>query len=97
MFCGFVQRARGLGFTMQECGELLSLYQDKKRASADVRAIAQTRLQDIERKIAELNSLRDSLTDLVHRCQGNERPDCPILADLSGGTDVGEKFKEPRS
>ena len=83
----FLQRARGLGFSMQDCRELLSLYDDRKRSSADVKAIAQHRLEDIERKIAELESLRDALRHLVVRCHGDERPDCPILDDLAGKHD----------
>ncbi len=80
----FLQRARGLGFSIQECRELLSLYEDKSRASADVKAIARQHLQDIERKIAELESLRDLLGELVAKCHGDDRPDCPILQDLAG-------------
>ncbi len=80
----FLQRARSLGFSIQECRELLSLYEDKHRASADVKAIARQHLQDIERKIAELESLRDLLGELVAKCHGDARPDCPILQDLAG-------------
>ena len=80
----FLQRARGLGFSMQDCRELLSLYDDRKRSSADVKAIAQHRLEDIERKITELQSLRDALHHLVTRCHGDQRPDCPILDGLAG-------------
>ncbi len=80
----FLQRARSLGFSIQECRELLSLYEDKSRASADVKAIARQHLQDIERKIAELESLRDLLGELVAKCHGDARPDCPILQDLAG-------------
>ena len=80
----FLQRARSLGFSIQECRELLSLYEDQHRASADVKAIARQHLQDIERKIAELESLRDLLGDLVAKCHGDARPNCPILQDLAG-------------
>ncbi len=80
----FLQRARSLGFSIQECRELLSLYEDKSRASADVKAIARQHLQDIERKITELESLRDLLGELVAKCHGDARPDCPILQDLAG-------------
>ena len=80
----FVQRSRSLGFTVEECRELLDLYRDQDRASADVKAIAQSRIADIRRKIAELKGMEATLTDLVEHCHGNDRPDCPILDDLAG-------------
>jgi Cu(I)-responsive transcriptional regulator len=81
----FVQRARGLGFSVEECRSLLSLYDDRDRASKDVKAIAEAKLADIERKLAELRTLHDALSHLVRACHGDERPDCPILEDLAGG------------
>ena len=80
----FVRRARSLGFTMQDCRELLSLYVDKQRSSANIRAITPRRVDEIERKLVELQSLRDVLTDLIDRCHGDGRPDRPILNDLAG-------------
>jgi len=80
----FLQRARGLGFSIQECRALLALYEDRNRASADVRRLAEGRIADIDRKIAELNSLRATLAHLAAACHGDERPDCPILDDLAG-------------
>lgn len=80
----FVQRARGLGFSVEECRQLLSLYSDTHRASADVKSLAQTKLAEIERKIAELQSLKATLRHLVENCHGDARPDCPILDELSG-------------
>ena len=80
----FVQRARSLGFTVQDCRELLSLYTDKRRPSRRVKAIAVRHLDEIERKLAELASLRAVLADLVDRCHGDDRPDCPILDELAG-------------
>lgn len=80
----FVQRARSLGFTVQDCRELLSLYGDKRRSSRNVKAIAMRRVGEIERKLAELASLRDVLMELIDRCHGDDRPDCPILHDLAG-------------
>lgn len=79
----FLKRARSFGFTIDDCRELLSLYQDRNRTSADVKAIAQRRIAEIEGKIRELEALRDTLGHLVERCHGDERPDCPILDDLS--------------
>ncbi|QUS36257.1 Cu(I)-responsive transcriptional regulator [Falsirhodobacter algicola] len=80
----FLARARSLGFSIPDCRALLSLYEDRDRASADVKRLAGERLAEIARKIAELQSLRAVLEDLVERCQGDARPDCPILTDLAG-------------
>ncbi len=80
----FLQRARSLGFSIQDCRHLLSLYEDDQRASADVRAVAQTHLKKIDAKIRELKSLRATLSELVENCHGDHRPDCPILDNLSG-------------
>ena len=81
----FLQRSRSLGFSVEECRQLLSLYGDKARESADVKAIAEARLTEIDRKIAELQGLRKTLQHLVHYCHGDTRPDCPIIDELSGG------------
>jgi MerR family copper efflux transcriptional regulator len=81
----FLQRSRGLGFSVEECRQLLALYEDKSRASADVREIASTKLTEINRKIRELTELKHTLEHLVHACHGNDRPDCPILEELAEG------------
>jgi MerR family copper efflux transcriptional regulator len=81
----FLQRSRGLGFSVEECRQLLALYEDKSRASADVREIASTKLTEIDRKIRELTELKHTLEHLVHACHGNDRPDCPILEELAEG------------
>jgi Cu(I)-responsive transcriptional regulator len=81
----FLQRSRGLGFSVEECRQLLALYEDKSRASADVKDIAQTKLTEIDQKIREMMELRRTLEHLVHACHGNDRPDCPILDGLSDG------------
>ncbi|SEP10001.1 Cu(I)-responsive transcriptional regulator [Salinihabitans flavidus] len=80
----FLGRARALGFTIEDCRTLLALYEDDSRASADVKAIAREHLARIEAKIADLNAMRDTLTDLIAACAGDHRPDCPILKGLSG-------------
>ena len=80
----FVQRARSLGFSVEECRSLLSLYEDKERASSEVKQLAQARLDDIDRKIEGLRSMRAMLATLVKSCRGDDRPDCPILEDLAG-------------
>ncbi|AYG60966.1 Cu(I)-responsive transcriptional regulator [Rhizobium jaguaris] len=81
----FLHRSRSLGFSVDECRQLLALYEDKSRASADVKEIATSKLTEIDRKIRELTELRRTLEHLVHACHGNERPDCPILEELSEG------------
>ncbi|MEK1895431.1 MAG: Cu(I)-responsive transcriptional regulator [Rhizobium sp.] len=81
----FLQRSRGLGFSVEECRQLLALYEDKSRASADVKELTQTKLTEIDRKIQELTGLRRTLEHLIHACHGNDRPDCPILEELSDG------------
>ncbi|WP_223475252.1 Cu(I)-responsive transcriptional regulator [Oricola indica] len=80
----FLQRSRSLGFTIDECRLLLSLYDDKNRASADVKAVALEKVTEIDRKIADLQSLRDTLATLAKHCHGDGRPDCPIIDDLAG-------------
>jgi MerR family copper efflux transcriptional regulator len=82
----FIKRARDLGFSLPEVGKLLTLWQDRQRASADVKALAAGHIAELERKIDELSSLRDTLKELVEHCQGDQRPDCPILKDLAGRT-----------
>ena len=80
----FIKRSRDLGFSLEEVGKLLALWQDRERASADVKALALAHVDELNRKIAELSALRDTLSDLVQHCQGDHRPDCPILRDLEG-------------
>lgn len=80
----FIERARSLGFTIAECRVLLTLYEDRTRASADVKAIALKHLDDIDAKIRELRSMRRTIERLANACHGNDRPDCPILDELAG-------------
>ena len=80
----FLHRSRSLGFSVEDCRELLALYRDKNRASANVKAVAMARVSDIETKIAQLGSMKATLTDLAEKCHGNDKPDCPILDDLAG-------------
>ncbi len=80
----FLQRARSLGFSIDECRALFSLYEDEDRASADVKAIALTKIEAVDAKIRELQSLRDTLSHLAETCNGDNRPDCPIIRDLAG-------------
>ncbi len=79
----FVARARGLGFSVEECRHLLELYRDKDRASAEVRAMASIHIKEIHQKIKVLKEMENALADLIHRCTGDSRPDCPILNGLA--------------
>ena len=79
----FIRRARDLGFGMEEIAQLVGLWQDKARASAQVKRIAQTHIADLSERIAAMQAMQRSLQALVGCCQGNERPDCPILDDLA--------------
>lgn len=81
---GFLGRARGLGFSIEDCRALLALWEDRARASADVRAIANDHLAQIEAKITDLQAMRDTLKELVRTCAGDARPDCPIIKSLEG-------------
>jgi MerR family copper efflux transcriptional regulator len=81
----FIKRARTLGFSVEETSALLGLWQDRSRASAEVRDIASGHIAALETKIAELQGMVKTLTHLVHCCAGDNRPDCPILDELAGG------------
>lgn len=81
----FLSRARALGFTIEDCRDLLGLWENQSRASADVKEIAREHLAIIDAKIADLSNMRETLSDLVECCNGDERPDCPILEELAGG------------
>ncbi len=82
----FVQRARGLGFSVKDCRKLLSLYEDETTPSSEVKAVAQAHLSKIEDKLDELITIRATLTHLVEDCAGDHRPNCPILADLANSS-----------
>jgi Cu(I)-responsive transcriptional regulator len=75
----FVRRSRAFGFSIEECRELLALYQDRDRTSSEVKRIAAKRLKEIEVKQRELQSLHDELAHLVKSCRGDNMPDCPII------------------
>jgi MerR family copper efflux transcriptional regulator len=89
----FIRRARSLGFSMPEITQLLSLWRDRDRPSRDVKAIADKHLGDLDARIAEMQAMADTLRHLSRCCAGDDRPDCPILADLTGG----ERPFEPKS
>ncbi|WP_296476587.1 Cu(I)-responsive transcriptional regulator [Roseinatronobacter sp.] len=79
----FLRRARALGFSVQECRQLLALYHDETRASSDVKALAREHLARIDQQLEELGQMRRTLADLIESCAGDNRPDCPILRDLA--------------
>jgi MerR family copper efflux transcriptional regulator len=86
----FIQRARSLSFPVSEVASLLALWHDRSRASAEVKLLAQKRIAHVERKIEELQAIKRALLDLAERCQGDDRPDCPIIDELAGRpTDTG--------
>jgi MerR family transcriptional regulator, copper efflux regulator len=80
----FIGRARDLGFPIEEIGKLLALWQDRSRASSEVKALALARAAELERKVQELNGMRETLEHLAATCHGDDRPDCPILRGLEG-------------
>lgn len=80
----FIARARDLGFPIEEIRGLLGLWADRGRASAEVKALALARAAELGRKADALQALRRTLLDLAARCQGDDRPDCPIIDELSG-------------
>ena len=80
----FIKRARDLGFSMAEIAELVSLWHDRQRASADVKRIAQTHVAELEKRIQAMQDMRRTLQNLLQHCHGDERPDCPILDNLAG-------------
>ncbi len=80
----FIRRARQLGFSIPQIATLLALWRDRRRCSADVKKVALAHVEELRRKIAELQSMVDTLEDLATRCDGDSRPDCPILAELQG-------------
>ena len=79
----FLGRARSLGFSIEDCRALLQLYKNETRASADVKQIAQENLARIDAKVKELQAMRNTLSDLIGACAGDDRPACPILSDLA--------------
>jgi MerR family copper efflux transcriptional regulator len=79
----FVRRARSLGFSIHDIETLLGLWNDPRRASRDVKRLAQAHVAALERKIAELQAMQRTLRELAERCQGDGRPDCPVLDDLA--------------
>ena len=82
----FIHHSRNLGFSVKDVSRLLDLWRNQKRASSDVKELALSHIEEVDRKIAELKTIRDTLTHLTRRCHGDNRPDCPILKELAGET-----------
>jgi Cu(I)-responsive transcriptional regulator len=80
----FIKRCRDLGFSMAEIAELVNLWQNRSRASASVKRIAQKHVDELSTRIAAMQAMQRSLNDLLQHCHGDARPDCPILDDLAG-------------
>lgn len=87
----FIRRARDLGFSVSEIHDLLGLWRDRSRKSVDVKRMAQRHIADLHRRIEELRQMADTLQTLVSCCAGNDRPECPILADLARGEEMAAR------
>lgn len=85
----FIQSARKMGFPLKDVANLLELWQDKNRASRDVRSLAKRHIEEVENRIQELQNIRDTLKNLVECCHGDDRPDCPILNSFIKEDDCG--------
>ena len=87
----FVRRARDLGFSVEQMANLLALWRDRTRASADVKRIALEHISELEQKMRELREMAETLSHLAHNCHGDHRPECPILNELERGSGNGKK------
>ena len=99
----YIRRARDLGFSVEQISELLVLWRDRDRASADVKAMAISHVTGLKVKIAELQAMAQTLEHLANQCHGNDRPDCPIIADLAEPTAAAaaeqrslDRYRTPR-
>ena len=84
----FISGARGLGFSLSEIEQLLALYRDRNRQSREVKSLALRHIDDLDRKIVELEAIKKAILHLAEKCRGDDRPDCPILDDLGSGNSV---------
>jgi Cu(I)-responsive transcriptional regulator len=91
----FIRRARDLGFSIAEIGQLVGLWQDRRRSSRSVKALAETHIRELEQKAAHLLAMKATLEHLVHCCHGDERPECPILETLASERSVDASAKAP--
>ncbi len=93
----FVRRARDLGFTVEQMTELMELWRDRGRASADVKRIALDHVKALEQKMRELEEMARALRHLAANCHGDGRPDCPIIEELAGAHCHGKETIKPHS
>jgi Cu(I)-responsive transcriptional regulator len=91
----FIRRARRLGFSIAEISALLALWRDRRRSSREVRRIAETHIDDLKSRIAEMQAMASTLRELIAACHGDDRPHCPILEDLALGstTELGRRLR----
>ena len=87
----FIKRARDLGFSIERIRRLLDLWRNKSRASRDVKRLALDHIADIAAKIIAMSTMRDAVRELADKCEGDDRPECPILRDLEGGEPIRAK------
>ena len=93
----FIKRSRDLGFSIPEISELVKLWQDRRSPSSSVKKVASAHLAELDRKIEEMQSMRKTLSHLVHCCHGDERPNCPILEDLEAFAPAAPQAKPARA
>lgn len=93
----FIRRSRDLGFPVEKIEDLLALWRDRTRQSADVKRLATDQIEGLEHKVREMQAMIDTLRQLADACCGDDRPDCPILADLGQGLEHGHGGKGLRS
>ncbi|MDT3377587.1 Cu(I)-responsive transcriptional regulator [Labrys portucalensis] len=92
----FIRRSRDLGFSVEQMETLLALWSDRSRASADVKSIAAAHITELERKAREIEGMAKTLRHLVNNCHGDNRPNCPILEDLSHGEEAAPPKPKPK-
>ena len=90
----FVRQARDLGFSIEQIRALLGLWQNRRRPSRQVKALAQAHIEELEQKLEELRLVKATLEHLVHCCHGDDRPDCPILDSLASGAAIRAGHKK---
>jgi len=93
----FVGTARKFDFSIEQCRELLGLFEDEARSSREVKALTLSKIEEIDERLLELQSLRAELSALANACEGDDRPNCPILAGLSGTSGKSEALRSPTS
>jgi MerR family gold-responsive transcriptional activator of gol and ges genes len=93
----FIRRARGLGFSVEEVSRLLQLWRDKQRPSREVKLIVEGHILDLERRIAEMQAMAESLRHLAEACHGDARPECPILSDLAATSALPSAARDCRN